>query len=151
MSDFESFLSNYDEEFKNAEVADNRLPDGAYQARLETIRIEPNKKTGELALRIEFEIAVGEWIGRKAFYYKTINSNQMQYLKTDLSRLGITPEPFSKIESYFPGTLDKIVEIQLKTGKPNDEGKAYQNLYIQKVVGEAPKSLTNEEMKNIPF
>lgn len=150
MSEFENYLSNFDDDFKNAEAAGfDNLPDGKYQGRIEAIRIEPNKKSGELALRIEFEIANGEWQGRKAFYYKTINSNQMPYLKTDLQRLGIDPNPFSKIESYFPGVLDKIVDIQLKTSKPDKDGNTYQNLYINKVVGEAPASSAKPSATNI--
>lgn len=139
MSEFESFLANFDDAFKKTEAAGfDTLPDGKYQGRVASIHIEPNKKTGELALRMEFEVAVGEYTGRRLFYYKSINSNQLPYLKSDLMRLHIEPEPFSKIESYFPVVLDKIVDLQLKTGKPDKEGKTYQNLYINKVVGDAP-------------
>lgn len=146
MSEFESYLKNFDDDFAAAKTNSfTPLPDGKYQARIESIRIEPNQKSGELALRIEMEIAVGDYDGRKAFYYKPINNKQMDFLKSDLARLGVNPEPFSKIESYFPGLLDKIIEIQVKTSKPNDKGETYSNVYIQKVVGSAPAAPANNK------
>lgn len=156
MSEYKSFLANYDEEFANAETPDYPdLPDGVYQGRVERIYLDPNKNTGELALRLEFDIVNNQnFNGRKIFYYKSINSKSIPYLRVDLKRLNIEPIPFSNIENYFPGVLDKIVEVKLKRSNPDANGKTYQNCYINKILGEAPASKnanTSGIADNLPF
>ena len=155
MSEFESFLKNFDDDFEKAEATGfTPLPDGKYQARVDTIRIEPNKKTNELALRMDLVVAVGEHKDRKVVYYKGINEKQIPYLKADLARIGVNPEPFSKIESYFPGVLDKILEVEMKTSKPGQDGKTYSNLYINKTVGTAPDGAAGNakiDTSDLPF
>ena len=142
MSTNAQYLEDFNDEFENAEIQEgfSSLPDGKYQARLDAIRMEPNSYTGFLHLAIEFVVCSGEYEGRKIFYSKPVKQEQMPYIKTDLARLGIKPARFSLVEKEFSSVLDKIVDIQLKTSKPNMEGKVYQNTYINKVVGEAPKT-----------
>jgi hypothetical protein len=141
MSEFEGFLKNFDTAFQKAEATGfDTLPDGKYQASIDRIYIAPNK-SGELALRMELNIVNhADYAGRKVFYYKTINQDFIGYVKADLQKIGIEPEPFSKVETYFAGVLDEVIEITLKTGKPAANGQVYQNLYIQKRVGELPAS-----------
>lgn len=148
MSMNKQYLEDFNDEFENAEIQDgfNNLPDGKYQARLDVIRLDPNPHTGFLHLSIELVVCTGEHDGRRIFYSKPVRQDQIQYVKTDLARLGIKPTKFSLVEQEFPSALDKIVDIQLKTSKPNGEGKIYQNTYINKVVGEAPKT-----DKEVPF
>lgn len=156
MSQFEDFLANYDDDFANAKVQDfPDLPDGKYQGRVDRMFLDPNKNTGELALRMEFTVCTGQFEGRKIFYYKAINKKSMDFLRTDLKKLNIDPKPFRTLENYFAGMLDKIVDLQLKTSKPNAEGKTYQNTYINKLVGDAPAptkaTISEDNFNNLPF
>lgn len=151
MSKFKDFLSNYDDDFASAEASGfEDLPDGTYQTRLYSIYLEDNAKTGNVALKAEFEVLNEAFKGRRIFYYKAINQKSIPYLKSDLKRLCIEPENFHELESYFPGALDKIVEVQLKHSKPDNNGKTYQNTYINKVLGEAPRQARNP-VEELPF
>lgn len=152
MSQFEDFLANYDDDFANAKVQDfAELPDGKYLGRIDRMYLDPNTKSGEVALRIEFTVCAGQWDGRKIFYYKLINKKTMDFLRTDLKKLNIDPKPFRTLENYFAGMIDKVVDLQLKTGKPNAEGKTYQNTYINKLVGEAPEPADSPSANDLPF
>ena len=71
-------------------------------------------------------------------------------MKADLKAIGIEPEPFSKVESYFKDVLDKVVEITLKTSHSTKTGQDYQNLYIQKLVGDLPKQASKPAAKSTP-
>ena len=151
MSQFEDFLANYDEDYANAEVQDfGGLPDGKYQGRIDRMYLDPNTNVGELALRMEFTVCFGQYEGRKIFYYKLINKKTIDFIKSDLQRLNIDPKPFRTLENYFAGMIGKIVELQLKTSKPNMEGKTYQNTYINKLIGEAPTPNNNQD-NDLPF
>lgn len=153
MSQFKDFLANYNDAFDKAEVqAFSRLPDGVYQGNVDVMRFEPNNKTGGLFLLMEFTVCVGEYTGRKIFHRRVIKEDPiyMNMLKTDLDKLNIHPIPFDTLEDYFPGMIGKIVELQLKTGKPNMEGKTYQNTYINKLIGEAPTPNNNQD-NDLPF
>lgn len=151
MSKFKDFLSLYEEDFANAKTSGfEDLPDGTYQTRLDTIFLDGNVETGSVALRAEFEVINEAFKGRKIFYYKAINQKSIPYLKADLKRLCIEPQNFNELESYFEGALDKIVEVQLKHSKPDNNGKTYQNTYINKVLGEAPRQARNP-VEELPF
>lgn len=150
MGEFKDFLANYDDDFAKAEAVEfSPLPDGTYQAKVQRAYLEPNKKTGKLSFRIEFEVCAGQYQGRKAFYFKAINQKSIPYLKIDLQRLNIEPKRLSDMEDYFPSLLDKVVEIYLKTGKPDATGKTYQNTYINKMLEKAPTESINTE--DLPF
>lgn len=150
MGQYESYLSQFDDAYEQAEeVGFTELPDGKYQARIERAAIEPNKTTGELMLVWEFEIATGEYQGKMVRKLSTIRDETLPFIKTDFSRLGKQFEKFSMLETYLPEVLDLVVNIELKHGKPNSEGRSYQNIYINKVVGkqEAAKSTSKGKDK----
>lgn len=139
MSAYEDYLKMFDDEFEQAEASDfSELPDGRYQGRLDKIYFDQLKKTNDTALRIEFVVAAGDYEGRRIFYSKVINGRSMPFLKADLKKLNIEPKKLSKVESYFPGLLDKVVEVQLRHSKPDKEGRVYQNTYINKLLGDSP-------------
>lgn len=143
MGQYESYLREFDQGYDVAEeVGFTELPDGKYQARIERAAIEPNKNTSELMLIWEFEVATGEYQGKMVRKRNMIKDETLSFIKTDFSRLNIQLERFSMLEGYLPEALDLIVDIELKHGRPNDEGKSYQNIYINKVVGKANTATT---------
>lgn len=139
MSEYENYLAMFDDEFEQAEAPEfSELPDGRYQSKIDRIYFDQLQKTNDTALRIEFVIVAGDHTGRRIFYSKVINSKSMPFLKADLKRINIEPKPFSKVESYFPGVLDKLVEVQIKHSKPDKDGRVYQNTYINRLIGDSP-------------
>lgn len=148
MGEFTSYLSEFDEAYEQAEeVGFTELPDGKYQARIERAAIEPNKKTGELMLVWELVIVTGDYEGKTVRKLNTIRNETLSFIKTDFSRLNVQIEKFSKLESYLPEVLDLIVNIELKHGKANAEGKSYQNIYLNKVVGRVDKKTSAKSTK----
>lgn len=145
MGQYESYLKQFDEEYAAAEVVDYaELPDGKYQARIERAAMEPFGQNGDVMLVWEFEIVTGEQMGKTVRKLSTVKPGYLQYIKRDFLRLNIQLEPFSKLEECLPDVLDLVVNIELKHGKPNSEGKSYQNIYINKVVGRAEKQTATQ-------
>lgn len=144
-------LSILDDDFEQAEEADFRIPDGKYQAYIDRIAVDINDHTGEPQLTIELVITDGPQEGRRVFYRKQFVSKVLPYIKKDLNVLGICPPRLSQLEEYLPQALDLICDITMRTGKPNAEGKTYQNPYINKVVGKRDSATINQSMNSAPF
>ena len=137
---YQDFLKQYDAEWGEAKVKENDftpLPDGKYQVRVDTVQIQEYEQTGAIYLYWELEVVNGQHEGRKVFKRNGLdNPEKFGWLKTDLHRAGIELEKLSEIEMVLPDLLDRILEVQLKTGKPTAEGKTYQNCYINKLLNE---------------
>jgi hypothetical protein len=149
---YREFLSQYDNEWQGAKVKENEfspIPDGKYQVRVDVARIDENEQNGSIFLYWEMEVVNGQYEGRKVFKRNGLdNPEKFDWLKTDLHRAGIKLEYISDIEDVLPDLLDRILEVNLKTGKPNSEGKTYQNCYINKLLNErAPFP----GLKDVPF
>ena len=131
-------LKQYDADWQNAEVKENDftpLPDGKYQVTVESARIEENKEYGSLWLVWELSVVEGQYEGHKIFKRARLDEpERFSWVKTDFHRMGITLWNLSEIEDVLPHVLDIILEVQLKTTKPNAEGKTYQNCYINRRV-----------------
>ena len=148
---YSDFLSQYDREWQAAKVKENDfapIPDGKYQAKVDIARIDENEQNGSIFLYWEMEIITGPYEGRKIFKRNGLdNPERFDWLKTDLFRAGISLEYLSQLENSLPDLLDRVLEINLKTGKPNAEGKKYQNCYINKLLGEDSGS----GYRDVPF
>lgn len=144
-------LSILDDDFEQAEEADFHIPDGKYQAYIDRIAVNINDYTGEPQLTIELVITDGPQEGRRVFYRKQFASKVLPYIKKDLNVLGICPPRLSQLEEYLPQALDLICDITMRTGKPNAEGKTYQNPYINKVVGKRDSAAINQSTNSAPF
>lgn len=129
-------LRQFDDQWRNAEVKENEftpLPDGKYQVTVESARIEENEEYGSLWLVWEFAVAEGQYMDRKIFKRALLDDpDRFSWIKTDFHRMGITLNLISEIEEVLPYVLDAVIEVQLKTTKPNAEGKTYQNCYINR-------------------
>ena len=131
-------LKHYDADWQNAEVKKSEftpLLDGKYQVTVESARIEENKEYGSLWLVWELSVVEGQYEGHKIFKRARLDEpERFSWVKTDFHRMGITLWNLSEIEDVLPHVLDIILEVQLKTTKPNAEGKTYQNCYINRRV-----------------
>lgn len=129
-------LKQYDSQWREAEVKENEfapLPDGKYQVTVDVARIEENEEYGSLWLMWEFTAVEGQYEGRKIFKRARLDEpDRLGWVKTDFHRMGIALDNLSEIEEVLPHMLDIILEVQIKTTKPNAEGKTYQNCYINR-------------------
>lgn len=157
---YKDLLEQFDDVWGATEPMKNEfspLPDGKYQARIDVARIEENEEYHTVNLAWEFEVTTGEYQGRRIFKRSQLdNEERLVYLKTDLDRLGVKLDRLSDIESVLHQLLDLVVEVYLKTGKPNDKGKTYQNCYINRLVGEKKgdslsSGWVDVDEKDLPF
>lgn len=139
MKMYKTFLSEFDNQYAMESQESATIPDGRYQAQVDKIMFETNSKDGvTVYFKIILKLLSTEFYLRQVTYIKTVNADQIKYIKQTLNTLDINPETFSDVESLFGGALDSVVEIQLKTGKVNTStGKAYQNVYINKLIAKA--------------
>lgn len=144
-------LSMFDDEFDKTVLPDfDRIPDGRYQAYVDRVAVEVNDY-GEPRLVIELVIVSGPQEGRRAFYSSTFTDKRLHYIKKDLTILGICPPKLSRLEEYLPQALDLVCDVTIKTSKPTDEGKTYQNTYINKVVGSRSALTSDRAADRVPF
>lgn len=130
-------LSYLDDAFERVEAAQvGPVPDGRYQGYVDRACVEVLERTGVPYFRLEFVLVSGEFEGRRVFYGKAINEAGLPYLKKDLVTLGLGDVRLSELEGRLGELLDVVCDVQLRTGKPNSEGKQYQNVYVNRVVGE---------------
>lgn len=136
---YKTFLSEFDNQYAMESQESATIPDGRYQAQVDKIMFETNSKDGvTVYFKIILKLLSTEFYLRQVTYIKTVNADQIKYIKQTLNTLDINPETFSDVERLFGGALDSVVEIQLKTGKVNTStGKAYQNVYINKLIAKA--------------
>ena len=132
---YSDYLAQYDEDYDAAEVKDSNydtLPDGKYQARIDSVRIEESRKDNTPYLAWDLIVMSGANAGRHIFRRNGFDPNQLDFLKKDLTTCGLNIR-LSQLESALPDLLDLIVDVQLKTGKPGPNGQVYQNCYINRV------------------
>lgn len=153
MGYYASALKQFDNDWVGVKVKENEyanLPDGKYQVRVDVARIEENKEYSSLNLMWELVVVGGQYENRRIFKRNGLdNPERFEWLKTDLFRAGISLDRLSEIEDALPGLLDRVLEVQLKTGKPNAEGKTYQNCYINKLLNESAPF--DSRFKDVPF
>jgi len=58
----------------------------------------------------------------------------LKWTKQNLSMLGVNAHSLEELESALPSALDKVCDVALRTRKGKD-GREWQNLYLNRVVG----------------
>lgn len=138
MENVKSFLSRYDEEWNKAEAPEinyENLPDDRYVINIETARIDDENPEKPL-LKFGFRVLKGNYSRRLIFKsYRLDKPERFGYLKADLSKIGFELKLISELPDLLPSLVNRILEVNLKTGKPNQEGKVFQNCYIGSFVG----------------
>lgn len=136
MGRYANRLRELNNDWQNAEVKENEfspLPDGKYQVKVNSVHVEENEEWRSLWLVWEFVVLEGQYQNRKIFKRARLDDpDRLSWVKTDFHRLGIVFDNLSEIEENLQFALDAILEVQLKTTKPNTEGKTYQNCYINR-------------------
>lgn len=133
-------LAAMDEAWKSAEADTDKSEkkewtnpdDGEYQARVDRFDFHDGK--GGLALRTQFELLGPSNAGWKVSTFHPLeNPERLKWTKLHLQQLGIEASSLEELEVLLPKALDQVCDVALKTKRANN-GKDYQNLYINKVV-----------------
>lgn len=116
------------------------LPDGKYLAELSNAELGESKSSGRLQVSWEWTVTEGEQAGETTRDFDGLErADSFPFLLSKLRRLGVDIQSLDLPD--LPEVLAKLVElrpqalIQLRTGKANEKGERYQNLYINEVRG----------------
>jgi hypothetical protein len=108
-------------------------PDGEYQARVHSFDFHDGKNG--LALRTQFELLGPHNAGWKVSTFHPLEDrDRLKWTKQHLSMLGVNAHSLEELESALPSALDKVCDVALRTRKGKD-GREWQNLYLNRVVG----------------
>ena len=121
------------------------LPDGKYQAKIESIRFGHTKEKGLPMFSWDL-ILVSSHAGRHIFHNRVMSSaDNVKYAKQDFTNVGLHANSINELTDKLDEILDAVIEIQLKT-----KGQ-YQNCYINKVVSKPLGHEVNMDPNDQPF
>ena len=115
MSDYEEYettnqsvdLTSFDDDFATAEAPEyDEVPDGKYQARIESVKLESSQK-GDPMIKFDLEVLSGSHAGRHIFKNSVITQASIPYVKGDLKTLGLELSKFSELS----GRLDELLDV----------------------------------------
>ena len=135
MDENETYLKSLDETHNPAKVEDNvfiKLPDGEYQARLDSLYFSRSKKE-RMQCVWEFEIISGVQAFRKIMKFSGMDSTiGLDFLTRDLRRVGIDKFKWSDVQTQFNKPLDKLFLLRLETKVKKDQ--SFQSVFIVKAL-----------------
>ena len=138
-------LTTFDDEFETAEAPEyDEVPDGKYQARIETVRLESSQK-GDPMIKFELEVLSGSQAGRRIFKNSVITQASLPYVKGDLKTLGLELAKFSELAGRLEELLDVTLEVTKRT-----RGE-YSNVYFNRRIRIAAASGGDALDEGAPF
>jgi len=149
MSDYQEYdsanqsvdLSSYDNDYASAEApSQDEVPDGKYQARIESVKLESSQK-GDPMIKFDLEVLSGAQAGRHIFKNSVITQASIPYVKGDLKTLGIELAKFSQLAGRLEELLDVTLEVTKRTR--GDYANVYFNRRIKRLEagGGSPEGL----------
>ena len=119
-------LSDFDDEFTSAEAPNfDEVPDGKYQVRIDTVRLEHSQK-GDPMIKWDLIVIAGPHSGRHIFKNSVITQASLPFVKGDLKTLGLELAKFSDLSQRLEELLDVTLEVTKRTRGD------YTNVYFNK-------------------
>jgi hypothetical protein len=153
MSDYEEYettnqpvdLSSFDDEFATAEAPEyDEVPDGKYQVRIESVRLE-NSQKGDPMIKFDLEVLSGSQAGRHIFKNSVITQASIPYVKGDLKTLGLELARFSELSGRLEELLDVTLEVTKRTRGD------YTNVYFNRRIRLAAVASGDLPAEETPF
>jgi len=153
MSDYQEYetaspsvdLSSYDDDFASAEApSQDEVPDGKYQARIESVKLESSQK-GDPMIKFDLEVLSGSQAGRHIFKNSVITQASIPYVKGDLKTLGLELSKFSELSGRLEELLDVTLEVTKRTRGD------YTNVYFNRRIRIAAASSGEVPAGDMPF
>ena len=111
-------LSRFDEPYSQAESRrpspdsdSDEVPDGIYEARVESAWLSRAMTTGNPMLLWKLRITGPEHSGATLTKVRVITEKTLNFLKEDLERLGVTLNRLSDLQNHLDDMLDREVTI----------------------------------------
>jgi hypothetical protein len=138
-------LTSFDDEFDSAEApSQEEVPDGKYQVRIETVRLEHSQK-GDPMIKWDLQVVSGSQAGRHIFKNSVITQASLPYVKGDLKTLGIELAKFSALAGRLEELLDVTLEVTKRTRGD------YSNVYFNRRIQIAAAATSQVADENAPF
>lgn len=138
-------LTSFDDEFESAEAPSyEEVPDGKYQVKIQTAKLESSQK-GDPMIKFDLEIISGSQAGRHIFKNSVITQASLPYVKADLKTLGLELAKFSELSGRLEELLDVTLEITKRTRGD------YTNVYLNRRLNIARASSNSLADENLPF
>lgn len=119
-------LSAFDDDFDSIDAPSyDEVPDGKYQARIESVRLESSQK-GDPMIKWDLVVISGAQADRHIFKNSVITAAALPFVKGDLQTLGLSLTKFSELSSRLEELLDVTLEITKRT-----KGE-YSNVYFNR-------------------
>lgn len=119
---------------KTVELNDNfdKLPDGDYEAIVESVGFTESKSSGNLMFKWEFIITGPTHAKAHEWKYVVLNkAENMKRLTTDLAKFGLNVTSMENIKNGLENLLDVPVVLSIKTSPSKEEGKeGYRNISV---------------------
>lgn len=135
-------LSEFDDDFSSAEAPSfDEVPDGKYQARIDSVRLDHSQK-GDPMIRWDLVVIAGQHDGRHIFKNSVITPAALPFVKGDLKTLGLELAKFSDLAGRLEELLDATLEVTKRT-----RGE-YTNVYFNKriqIAADAPGRAAADE------
>lgn len=129
-------LTAFDDQYAAAEPTKfSEVPDGKYQVRVQTARLDKSRK-GDPLLKWDLVVVSGSCAGQHIFKYSVIRPTTLSFVKGDLECIGLRLTKFSDLAELLPGALDKTLEVRKK--KRGDFTDVYFERLITLPAGVAP-------------
>jgi hypothetical protein len=143
-----SDLSRWDDQWSDAPVQLNTpVPDGVYQARITTARMETSKKGNDM-LAWQLTILAGEHKGRLLFNYNVIASaDNLKWLKTNLAICGVELERVSDLPRRLEDLIGVVLEVRVKGATASKGG----DVWFNKTIDVAPNPGDDVQDDDVPF
>ena len=153
MSDYQSYesegdkvdLTAFDDEFNTAEApSQDEVPDGKYQVRIDSVRLEHSQK-GDPMIKWDLIVLSGSQAGRHIFKNSVITAASLPFVKGDLKTLGLILTKFSELAGRLEELLDATLELTKRT-----KGE-YANVYFNRRIQIAITTSSNRVDSGAPF
>ncbi len=138
-------LTSFDDDFEVAEASkSDEVPDGKYQVRIDTVRLESTQK-GDPMIKFDLVILSCSQAGRHIFKNSVITQASLPYVKGDLKTLGLELAKFSELSNRLEELLDVTIEVTKRT-----RGE-YTNVYFNRRLKLAANVSEWISDANLPF
>ncbi len=143
-------LTAFDEDFSTAEAPEfEEVPDGKYQVRIDTVRLEHSQK-GDPMIKWDLIVIAGRHAGRHIFKNSVITQASLPFVKGDLKTLGLELAKFSDLNHRLDELLDQNLEVTKRTRE--EFTNVYFNRRLQIVgAGNATPPPLEQSHGDIPF
>ena len=108
------------------------VPDGTYEAIINSVEFTESKQSGNLMFKWEFIYTTEEYENKHEWKYNVLNKPEnMKRLITELEKFGVNCSSIETIKNSLEDLLDVPVILIIKTTVSKTNGQEYRNISVK--------------------